>query len=117
MGEINLAVTVTGIALRTPLILASGCCGYGEEMERIEGWSWDAVGAVVLKGVTLHPRLGNPPPRVAETAAGMLNSIGLQNIGVDALVRKVNERLHQLPVPLIANVNGETVDEFVQVCE
>jgi dihydroorotate dehydrogenase (NAD+) catalytic subunit len=70
MGEFNLAVTVTGIALRTPLILASGCCGYGEEMERIEGWSWDAVGAVVLKGVTLHPRLGNPPPRVAETAAG-----------------------------------------------
>lgn len=117
MEEVNLAVTVTGICMRTPLILASGCCGYGEEMERIEGWSWEAVGAVVLKGVTLKPRPGNPPPRVAETAAGMLNSIGLQNIGVDALVRKVNERLHRLPVPLIANVNGETVEEFIQVCE
>ncbi|GBC97562.1 Dihydroorotate dehydrogenase B (NAD(+)), catalytic subunit [bacterium HR17] len=114
---INLSVTVTGIPMRTPLILASGCCGYGEEMERLEGWRWDCVGAVVLKGVTLNPRRGNPPPRVAETAAGMLNSIGLQNIGADALVQKINEQLHRLPVPLIANVNGETVDEFVQVCE
>lgn len=117
MGEVNLSVTITGLKMRTPLVLASGCCGYGIEMERIADWDWDCVGAVVLKGVTLKPRIGNPPHRIAETAAGMLNSIGLQNIGVDELVRKVNEVLHKLPVPLIANVNGETLDEFVRVCQ
>ncbi len=117
MGEVNFSVTITGLTMRTPLILASGCCGYGIEMNRIAGWSWDCVGAVVLKGITLKPRVGNPPHRIAEAAAGMLNSIGLQNIGADELVRKVNEQLHRLPVPLIANVNGETLDEFVQVCQ
>ncbi|MCS7263662.1 MAG: dihydroorotate dehydrogenase [Armatimonadetes bacterium] len=117
MSEINLSVTVSGLNLRTPLILASGCCGYGEEMERIEGWQWEDVGAVVLKGVTLNPRIGNPPHRVAETPAGMMNSIGLQNIGVKELVLKVSERLWKLPTNLVANVNGETVDEYVQVCE
>ena len=117
MSEINLSVTVAGLTLQTPLILASGCCGYGEEMERIEGWQWEHVGAVVLKGVTLNLRIGNPPHRIAETTAGMLNSIGLQNIGVRELVNKVNERLWKLPVHLIANVNGATVDEYAQVCE
>ncbi len=113
----NLSVEIAGLNLRTPLILASGCCGYGEEMERVEGWDWESVGAVVLKGVTLNSRVGNPPHRVAETSAGMLNSIGLQNIGVKELVRKVNERLWKLPVYLVANVNGETLEEYVQVCE
>ncbi|MFA0754294.1 MAG: hypothetical protein IMHGJWDQ_002080 [Candidatus Fervidibacter sp.] len=117
VSAVNLSVTVAGLTLRTPLILASGCCGYGEEMERVAGWQWDCVGAVVLKGITLRPRSGNPPHRIAETAAGMLNSIGLQNMGVDELVHKLNERLSHLPVPLVANVNGETVDEYVQVCE
>lgn len=117
MPEVNLSVSVSGLTLRTPLILASGCCGYGEEMERIEGWSWENVGAVVLKGITLNPRVGNPPHRIAEVPAGMLNSIGLQNTGVMELVKKVNETLWKLPVHLIANVNGETVDEYAKVCE
>lgn len=117
MPKVNLSVTITGLTLRTPLILASGCCGYGEEMERIEGWQWEHVGAVVLKGVTLNPKIGNPPHRIVETTAGMLNSIGLQNIGARELVRKVNERLWKLPVHIIANVNGATVDEYAQVCE
>lgn len=117
MSEVKLAVTVTGLPLRTPLILASGCCGYGEEMERVEGWDWEHVGAIVLKGVTLNPRIGNPPRRIAEVTAGMLNSIGLQNLGVRELVSKVNERLWKLPIHLIANVNGATVDEYAQVCE
>lgn len=117
MPKVNLSVTITGLTLRTPLILASGCCGYGEEMERIEGWQWEHVGAVVLKGVTLNPKIGNPPHRIVETTAGMLNSIGLQNIGARELVRKVNERLWKLPIHIIANVNGATVDEYAQVCE
>ncbi len=117
MPKVNLSVKVTGLDLQTPLILASGCCGYGEEMERIAGWRWEDVGAVVLKGVTLNPRAGNPPHRVAETSAGMMNSIGLQNIGARELVRKVNERLWKLPAHLVANVNGETVEEYVRVCE
>lgn len=117
MSEVKISVTVTGLTLQTPLILASGCCGYGEEMERIEGWRWEHVGAVVLKGITLNPRIGNPPHRIAETTAGILNSIGLQNIGVKELLTKVNERLWKLPVHLIANVNGATVEEYVRVCE
>ncbi|MCS7224778.1 MAG: dihydroorotate dehydrogenase [Armatimonadetes bacterium] len=117
MRDPDLTVTVSGIRLRTPLILASGCCGYGKEMERIEGWDWSAVGAVVLKGITLEPRLGHPPHRVAEVASGMINSIGLQNVGLAGLVQLINEELHCLPVPLIANVAGRTVEEYQKICD
>ncbi len=116
MREPDLSVTVTNIRLRTPLILASGCCAYGREMERIEGWNWQAVGAVVLKGITLHPRPGNPPHRIAEVPSGLINTIGLQNVGLEGLVRLVNEDLFRLPVPIIANVVGQTVEEYREIC-
>ena len=77
-----------GLALRSPIVLLSGCVGFGDEYSRVEGFSSKSIGGAVLKGTTLEPRLGNNPHRVAETPAGMLNSIGLQNPGVDEVVGK-----------------------------
>src|ERR1700730_16226855 len=73
----------------SPIVLLSGCVGFGEEYTRIEGFTNRDAGAVVLKGTTLEPRLGNPPHRVYETPAGMLNAIGLQNPGTDHVVRRI----------------------------
>src|SRR5256885_13372955 len=73
----------------SPIVLLSGCVGFGEEFTRIEGFSNREAGAIVLKGTTQNPRLGNPPHRIFETASGMLNSIGLQNPGVDHVVRHI----------------------------
>ncbi|MCF6194348.1 MAG: dihydroorotate dehydrogenase catalytic subunit, partial [Kangiellaceae bacterium] len=78
---INLSVSFAGLKLQTPLVLLSGCVGFGDEYTHIEGWNNRDVGAVILKGTTLEPRLGNAPHRVYETPSGMLNAIGLQNPG------------------------------------
>src|SRR6476659_8184117 len=82
-----LATKFCGLQLASPIVLLSGCVGFGEEYTRVAGFSNRDVGAIVLKGTTLAPRLGNPPHRLAETASGMLNAIGLQNPGVDQVVR------------------------------
>ena len=85
----KLAVDFCGLSLATPLVLLSGCVGFGEEYTRVEGFSNRDVGAVCLKGTTLEPRLGNPAHRVTETPAGMLNAIGLQNPGADHVINKI----------------------------
>ena len=87
--ENPLRVQFCGLELSSPLVLLSGCVGFGEEYTRIEGFSNSDAGAVVLKGTTLAARLGNPPHRVCETPAGMLNAIGLQNPGVDYVVQRI----------------------------
>jgi dihydroorotate dehydrogenase (NAD+) catalytic subunit len=89
--------------------------GFGEEFTRIEGFSNREAGAVVLKGTTRDPRLGNPPHRIFETAAGMLNSIGLQNPGVDHVVRRILPELDFSETRFIANVCGSTIEEYVEV--
>jgi len=96
-------------------VLLSGCVGFGEEYTRIEGFSNAAVGAIVLKGTTLAPRLGNPPHRVWETPAGMLNAIGLQNPGVDYVVRKILPELDFTETRFIANICGSTIEEYAEV--
>ncbi len=96
-------------------MLLSGCVGFGEEYTRIEGFSNRDAGAVVLKGTTLEPRLGNPPHRVYETPAGMLNAIGLQNPGTDHVVRRILPELDFSETRFIANVSGSTVEEYVEV--
>lgn len=96
-------------------MLLSGCVGFGEEYTRIEGFSNRDAGAIVLKGTTLKPRLGNPPHRVYETPMGMLNAIGLQNPGVDHVVRKILPQLDFTETRFFANVCGSTVDEYVEV--
>ena len=104
-----------GLALRSPIVLLSGCVGFGDEYSRVEGFSSKSIGGAVLKGTTLEPRLGNNPHRVAETPAGMLNSIGLQNPGVDEVVNNILPSLEPLETHYFANVSGSTVEEYVAV--
>jgi dihydroorotate dehydrogenase (NAD+) catalytic subunit len=111
----KLHVDFCGLSFATPLVLLSGCVGFGEEYTRVEGFSNRDVGAVCLKGTTLKPRHGNAPHRVAETPAGMLNAIGLQNPGTDHVVNKILPALDFSETRFIANVSGSTVEEYAEV--
>jgi dihydroorotate dehydrogenase (NAD+) catalytic subunit len=111
----RLSVEFCGMAFNTPLVLLSGCVGFGEEYTRVEGFSNRDVGAVCLKGTTLEPRLGNAPHRVCETPAGMLNAIGLQNPGARHVVAEILPRLDFEETRFIANISGSTLEEYAQV--
>ncbi|GMQ97364.1 MAG: dihydroorotate dehydrogenase [Gammaproteobacteria bacterium] len=111
----KLGVEFCGLDFATPLVLLSGCVGFGEEYTRVEGFSNCDAGAVCLKGTTLEPRLGNPPHRVYETPAGMLNAIGLQNPGVAHVVDHILPQLDFTETRFIANVSGSTVEEYHEV--
>ena len=111
----RLAIEFCGLALRTPLVLLSGCVGFGEEYTRVAGFSNADAGAVCLKGTTLAPRLGNRAHRVCETPGGMLNAIGLQNPGARAVVDEILPRLDFNETRFIANVSGSTVEEYEAV--
>src|SRR5690242_19485086 len=111
----SLRLSFCGLELASPIVLLSGCVGFGEEYTRIEGFSNRDAGAVVLKGTTLAPRLGNPPHRVYETPAGMLNAIGLQNPGAEHVVRRILPELDFGETRFIANVSGSTVQEYAEV--
>jgi len=104
-----------GMKLDTPLVLLSGCVGFGEEYTRVKGFSNKDVGAICLKGTTLKPRLGNAPHRMAETPMGMLNSIGLQNPGTEYVVKQILPTLDFSETRFIANVSGSTVEEYAEV--
>lgn len=110
-----LGLKFCGLELASPVVLLSGCVGFGEEYTRVSGFSNRDVGAVVLKGTTLAPRLGNSPHRVYETPAGMLNAIGLQNPGVDHVVQRILPQLDFAETRFIANVSGSTIEEYVEV--
>src|ERR1700685_1461045 len=112
-----LGFSFCGLAFASPIVLLSGCVGLGEEYTRVAGFSNKDAGAVVLKGTTLNPRLGNAPHRVFETPAGMLNAIGLQNPGADHVVRKVLPQLDFSETRFIANVCGSTIEEYVEVTQ
>ena len=114
-GHDPLRFNFCGLDFGSPIVLLSGCVGFGEEYTRIEGFSNRDAGAVVLKGTTQNPRLGNPPHRIFETAAGMLNAIGLQNPGVDHVVRRILPELDFTETRFIANVSGSTIEEYVEV--
>ena len=86
--KVNLSVEIDKIKMRNPIMAASGTFGYGEEYRNYT--PINRLGALITKGISLNPRLGNPPPRLAETAGGMLNAIGLENIGVDALIEELH---------------------------
>ena len=111
----SLSFRFCGLHFASPIVLLSGCVGFGEEYTRIEGFSNRDAGAIVLKGTTGKARLGNPPHRVYETAAGMLNAIGLQNPGVDQVVSRILPALDFGETRLIANVCGSTIEEYVEV--
>jgi len=111
----SLRSRLCGLQLASPIVLLSGCVGFGEEYTRIEGFSNRDAGAIVLKGTTLGSRLGNPPHRVYETAAGMLNAIGLQNPGAAHVVERILPELDFAETRFIANVSGSTVEEYAEV--
>ena len=110
-----LHVDFCGLSLDSPIVLLSGCVGFGEEYTRIEGFSNCDVGAIVLKGTTREPRLGNPPHRVCETPSGMLNAIGLQNPGMDKVVDEILPQLDFSETRFIANVCGSTIEDYAAV--
>jgi dihydroorotate dehydrogenase (NAD+) catalytic subunit len=115
MTQPSLATRFCGLDFATPLVLLSGCVGFGEEYTRVEGFSNRDAGAICLKGTTGQPRLGNAPHRVAETYDGMLNAIGLQNPGVDRVVREILPTLDFSETRFIANACGSTIEEYVEV--
>ena len=106
----DLAVHIGGLKLKNPVMTASGTFGYGEEYAPY--LDMNQLGAIVVKGLSLEPRMGNPPPRIMETPCGMLNAVGLQNIGVQAFIRDKLPFLRQFDVPVIANIYAESMDEF-----
>lgn len=109
----NLEVEIAGIKLKNPVMTASGTFGYGEEFSPFI--DLDKLGAMVLKGITLKPKMGNPPPRIIETPSGMLNSIGLQNVGVEILIKEKLPYLQKFNTPVIINISGDTIEEYVEL--
>jgi dihydroorotate dehydrogenase (NAD+) catalytic subunit len=108
-------VTVAGIRMQNPVMTASGTFGYAQEFEPYLDLS--RLGAIVVKTITLHPRAGNPPPRIAETPAGMLNAIGLQNVGLQAFISEKLPYLRTLGPPIIVNVAGESIEDYVELAK
>tara|TARA_Y100000739_G_scaffold173520_1_gene151273 strand:- start:1401 stop:2297 length:897 start_codon:yes stop_codon:yes gene_type:complete len=105
------------MSLSSPVILLSGCVGFGEEYTRIKGFSNSDVGAVCLKGTTLAPRLGNKAHRIAETPNGMLNAIGLQNPGTDSVINEILPSLDKSETSFIINISGSSVEEYGEIAK
>ena len=110
---VNTAVNIGGIPLKNPVIAASGTFGYGLEFSPL--LDLNELGGIVVKGLSLNPYPGNPPPRIMETTGGMLNSIGLQNIGVDAFIKEKLPLLRNYDVAIFVNIFGHTIEEYVRI--
>jgi len=113
----NLKTSFCGMALNSPIVLLSGCVGFGEEYTRIKGFTNSEVGAVCLKGTTLEPRLGNKTHRVAETPNGMLNAIGLQNPGTTSVITDILPTLDKDETRFIINISGSSVEEYGEIAK
>lgn len=111
----HLEIQLPGLHLKNPVMPASGCFGFGREFGGL--YNLSDLGAIMIKATTAEPRFGNPTPRVAETAAGMLNAIGLQNPGLDGVMNKELPWLEQFNVPIIANVAGSTEEDYVEIAK
>ncbi|WP_337866272.1 dihydroorotate dehydrogenase [Ignavibacterium sp.] len=112
MSKADLSVNIASLKLRNPIMLASGTVGYGNEIA--EFVDLNKIGAIVTKSLSLKPRKGNPPQRITETPAGMLNAIGLANVGVEVFLKEKIPFLKQYDVPLICNIAASTVEEYVE---
>ncbi|VEN75276.1 Dihydroorotate dehydrogenase B (NAD(+)), catalytic subunit [Candidatus Desulfarcum epimagneticum] len=111
----GLRVHIAGVGLANPVMTASGTFGYGEEFKDL--MDLGRLGAIVVKGLSLKPEKGNPPPRIVETAGGMLNSIGLENVGVEAFIEKKMPFLRTVPSPVVVNIYGKTFEEYALLAE
>ncbi|MBC8319651.1 MAG: dihydroorotate dehydrogenase [Bacteroidetes bacterium] len=112
---VNLEVNIAGIILKNPVTTASGTFGFGEEFADFIDIS--KLGAIFVKGITLHNREGNDYPRMAETASGMLNAVGLQNKGIDYFINTIYPSIKNLGTEIIPNINGSVVEEYIEVAE
>jgi dihydroorotate dehydrogenase (NAD+) catalytic subunit len=113
MSRLN--VSLPGLQLKNTIMPASGCFGFGREFAEL--YDLSTLGAIMIKATTVEPRFGNPTPRVAETSAGMLNAIGLQNPGLEKVIGEELLWLSQFDVPIIANIAGMTVDDYIHVAQ
>src|ERR1039457_1012531 len=111
----DMSVEVAGIKMRNPVMTASGTFGYGKEFS--EYVNLEKIGAIVTKGLSLKPKAGNPTPRIVETPGGMLNAIGLQNVGVDAFIKDKIPFLKTVDTPVIVNLFGNTLEEYGELAE
>jgi dihydroorotate dehydrogenase (NAD+) catalytic subunit len=112
MSKVDLSVNIGSLKLRNPIMLASGTVGYGNEISEFS--DLNKLGAIVTKSLSLKPRKGNPPQRIVETAAGMLNAIGLANVGVDEFLKEKIPFLKSYDVPLICNIAASSIEEYVE---
>ncbi len=114
MKTVDMSVNFAGIRLKNPVVVASGTFGFGREFN--EFYDISALGGICCKGLTLHPREGNPPPRIAETPMGILNSVGLQNPGVEGFIAHELPWLREKNLTIIANISGNTPEEYGEMC-
>ncbi len=115
MPNVDMSVNLAGVFMKNPVVVASGTFGFGREYGQF--YDLSELGGICCKGLTLHPRTGNPPPRIAETPMGMLNSVGLQNPGVDAFITEELPELRKYDLAVIANISGNTPEEYGIMCE
>ena len=115
MSKVDQSVVLAGVRMKNPVVVASGTFGFGREYGRF--YDLSELGGICCKGLTLCRREGNPPPRIAETPMGILNSVGLQNPGVDAFIEQELPFLRQYDVRVIANISGNTPEEYSEMCE
>ncbi|MGM9536717.1 MAG: dihydroorotate dehydrogenase [Candidatus Onthomonas sp.] len=115
MSKVDLSVNLAGMTMKNPVVVASGTFGFGREYGQF--YDLSNLGGICVKGLTLHQREGNPPPRIAETPMGILNSVGLQNPGVDGFIEKELPWLKEQDVRIIANISGNTPEEYGIMCE
>ncbi|HHX24003.1 MAG TPA: dihydroorotate dehydrogenase [Thermoanaerobacterales bacterium] len=113
--EMNTSVDIAGIVMKNPVMVASGTFGFGEEYNQF--YDIKKLGAIVTKGLTLMPKDGNPPPRIHETPAGMLNSVGLENPGIEKFIQQEWPHLSELTIPVIANIDGDTVEDYHKIAK
>ena len=112
---VNLGFNIAGLHFKNPVMTASGTCGYGPELE--DFFEIGRLGGLVIKGTTMEPREGNPYPRMAETASGMLNSVGLQNKGIEYFEKNIYPRISGYDTNVIVNVNGSYLDDYIELSE
>jgi dihydroorotate dehydrogenase (NAD+) catalytic subunit len=115
MTKIHMSVSLAGLSLKTPVMTASGTCGYG--LDLLPYLDLSRLGALVVKGISVEPRQGNPPPRIIETAAGMLNAIGLENIGMEAFLTEILPQIKEYRTVLIVNILGESKEEYARLVD
>ncbi len=115
MSQPDLTVNIGRLALKNPVLTASGTFGYAREFSALI--DLNRLGGAVVKGLSLEPSMGNPPPRITETPCGMLNAIGLENVGIEAFIRRKIPFIERLEIPVLANLYGTTVDAYAQLAE